>query len=157
MFNVTLSLSRVIKVYGAAFARANMAELVTAIATVIHHILMVFTLSEERLDPKKFPPPEFHEVKFAGTTYEIVRFDVLEGWVSFHHSLHWLLAELFKPVDLLSDEHLAEAGFASVRDVIVRHASERAVLTVIDFPLRGTLSLLINDYRSHFPLLKFLQ
>ncbi|KAJ7726568.1 hypothetical protein DFH07DRAFT_1000781 [Mycena maculata] len=136
VFNVTLSLSRVIKVYGAAFAHATPAQLAGAITTVVHHILMVCTLTEERLDRTKFAPVEFHEVFFGGAAYEVVKFDVLEGWVSFHHSLHWLLAELFKHVDKLDEASLREAGYASVRDIIVQQASEQAILTVIDFPLR---------------------
>lgn len=137
VFNVTLSLSRVIKVYGEAFSRATVAELVTAITTVVHHILMVCTLAEDRLDKTKFTSVAFHDVTFGDAVYQIIDFDVLEGWVSFHHSLHWLLAELFKHVDLLSEESLREVGLSSVRDVILRHASEQAILTVIDFPLRG--------------------
>ncbi|TFK38761.1 hypothetical protein BDQ12DRAFT_99504 [Crucibulum laeve] len=136
VFNVTLSLSRVIKVYGEAFSRATVAELVTAISTVVHHILMVCTLAEERLDRSKFTQISFHEVVFGDTAYPIVEFDVLEGWVSFHHSLHWLLAELFKHVDHLSEEALSQVGLTSVRDIIMRHASEQAILTVVDFPLR---------------------
>ncbi|KAJ7086018.1 hypothetical protein B0H15DRAFT_844990 [Mycena belliarum] len=136
VFNVTLSLSRVIKVFGEAYARATPAQLAAAISTVVHHILMVCTLAEERLDRDKFGPIEFHEVFFGGRGYNVVKFDVLEGWVSFHHSLHWLLAELFKHVDRLDAEALKEIGYASVREIIVRQASEQAILTVIDFPLR---------------------
>ncbi|KAJ7485394.1 hypothetical protein FB451DRAFT_1431358 [Mycena latifolia] len=136
VFNVTLSLSRVIKVYGEAFANSSPAQLTGAIATVVHHILMVCTLTEERLDRSKFAPVEFHEVFFCGRGWNVVQFDVLEGWVSFHHALHWLLAELFKHLGRMDEAALREVGYASVRDVIARQASEQAVLTVIDFPLR---------------------
>ena len=66
-------------------------------------------------------------------------FDVLDGWVSFHHSLHWLLAELLKNVNILSEEPLSRVGVTSVRDLFMRIATEDAVLTLIDFPLRGAL------------------
>jgi len=138
VFNVTLSLSRVIKVFGEAFARASSAELVSAIGTVVHHILMVCTLAEDRLDRTKFAQPTFHMVDFGGKRYNTLKFDVSEGWVSFHHSLHWLLAELLKHVDLLREEELRNVGITGgLREVFVRGASEQAVLTVIDFPLRG--------------------
>lgn len=137
VFNVTLSLSRVIKVYGEAFSRSTPAELVAAISTVMHKILMICTLSDERLDRTKFSPISFHDVLFGNTTYHIIEFDVMEDWVSFHHSLHWLLAELFKHVDILGEERLQEVGLGSVRDIVLRNASPRAMLTVIDFPLRG--------------------
>jgi E3 ubiquitin-protein ligase UBR1 len=137
VFNVTLSLSRVIKVYGKAFSKATVAELVAAISTVVHHILLVCTLSHQRLDRSKFSPIVFHEVIFGDVAYQVIQFDVLEGWVSFHHSLHWLLAELFKHVDLLTEPSLKQIGFSSLREVLVESASEQAILTIIDFPLRG--------------------
>ncbi|KAI0782190.1 hypothetical protein C8Q75DRAFT_727881 [Abortiporus biennis] len=136
VFNVTLSLSRVIKVYGEAFASATVAELVNAITTVMHHILMVSAVVDDTRDPTRFPPVAFHEVGFADTTYEVVNFDVTEGWVSFHHSLQWLLAELFKHVDILSEESLKEVGLSSMRDVCLRNASVQAIQTIIDYPLR---------------------
>ncbi|TFK47973.1 hypothetical protein OE88DRAFT_1704965 [Heliocybe sulcata] len=136
VFNVTLSLSRVIKVYGEAFSRATVAELVTAIDTVIHNILSVCTLTNDRLDRTKFTAIGFHDVEFGDASYHIVHFDVLEGWVSFHHSLHWLLAELFKHVDLLGEDALGQVGVESLRDLLLQKASERAILTMVDFPLR---------------------
>ena len=114
MFNVTLSLSCVIKVYGEAFSRSTVAKLVTAILTVVHHILIICTLTEDRLDRNKFSNIAFHEVIFGDAAYQIIEFHVLDGWISFHHSLHWLLAELFKHMDLLSEDSLREIGLLSV-------------------------------------------
>ncbi|KAF8880925.1 hypothetical protein CPB84DRAFT_1687402 [Gymnopilus junonius] len=138
VFNVTLSLSRVIKVFGEAFGRAGTGELVGAIGTVVHNILMVCTLAEDRLDRSKFSPPTFHLVEFGGKGYNTLDFDVGEGWVSFHHSLHWLLAELLKHTELLSEERLKGVGIqeGTLREVFARVGSEQAVLSVIDFPLR---------------------
>ncbi|EGN92926.1 hypothetical protein SERLA73DRAFT_163768 [Serpula lacrymans var. lacrymans S7.3] len=136
VFNVTLSLSRVIKVYGEAFSRASASELVTAITGIVHEILLVCTLANGRLDRAKYSLPSFHEVVFGDAAYTIIDFDVLNGWISFHHSLHWLLADLLKHVDILSEDSLKQVGLASVRDIFMRNASEQAVLTIIDFPLR---------------------
>ncbi|KAH9972888.1 hypothetical protein BGW80DRAFT_1459609 [Lactifluus volemus] len=69
VFNMTLSLSRVIKMYGEAFQYATPAKLVAAITTVTHNILMSITLSDERLDRMKFNPITFHEVKFGSVIY----------------------------------------------------------------------------------------
>jgi E3 ubiquitin-protein ligase UBR1 len=146
VFNVTLSLSLVIKVYAEAFALSTTPQLVAAIGTVIHHILVTTTQADDRLDRNKFQGVQFWEVGFAGGVYECVKFDVAEGWVSFHHSLHWLLAELCKHADLLDAERLREVGLSGLRDVFLRCASERAILTIIDFPLRGTLYPLRNIY-----------
>ncbi|KAG8874612.1 hypothetical protein FRB97_005779 [Tulasnella sp. 331] len=136
VFNVTLSLSRVVKVYGEAFALSTSSNLLYAITAVLHAILSTCTLSNEQLDKAKYSPITFFTVEFGDAEYQIIQFDVLSQWVSFHHSLHWLLAELFKHVHLLSDDPLAEVGMKSLREVVLRNASERAVLTVVDFPLR---------------------
>ncbi|KAH7923758.1 hypothetical protein BV22DRAFT_1092243 [Leucogyrophana mollusca] len=136
VFNVTLSLSRVIKVYGEAFSWASPAQLIGAITIVMRETLAVCTLGTDRLDKNKFSVPAFHEVTFGDVGYQIVDFDVLEGWVSFHHSLHWLLAELLKHVDTLAEESLMQVGVASVRDLFMKISNEQSVLTVIDFPLR---------------------
>ncbi len=138
VFNVTVSLSRVIKVYGEAFSRGTTADLVTAINTVMDGLLAVCTLEDSRLDRSKYNPIKFHSASFAGDSHQVVQFDVLTGWISFHHSLHWLLAELFKHVDLLTSEHLLPlvGGVGSLRDLILRHGVE-SFLTILDFPLRG--------------------
>ncbi|KAF9254527.1 hypothetical protein L218DRAFT_951484 [Marasmius fiardii PR-910] len=79
-----------VHVYGSAFARATTAELVSAINTVMHNILMVCTLNEDRLDRTKYPPITFHKVHFGDATYSVVEFDVFGG--------------VFKHVDLLTEE-----------------------------------------------------
>ncbi|KAI0757474.1 hypothetical protein C8Q80DRAFT_103676 [Daedaleopsis nitida] len=136
VFNVTLSLSRVIKVYGEAYSKATVGELVGAICTVIHHILMCITVVDDQRDIARFPPVDFHEVVYGETTYKIINFDVMDGSISFHHSLQWLLAELFKHVDILSESSLQTIGLRSLRDVCLSKASEEAMLTIIDYPLR---------------------
>lgn len=142
VFNVTLSLSRVIKVFGEAFIKANASQLVSAIKHVIHAILLVVTLAEDRLDKAKFTPVVFHRVEFGGNSYQIVQFDVLEGWISFHHSLHWLLAELLKHTQLLGAKALSEIGYEDLRSVFLEKANEQAILTIVDFPLRGDCFLM---------------
>jgi len=149
VFNVTLSLSRVIKVYGEAFAFASSLELIQAISGVMEHILMVCTLADGRLDKTKFSPVRFHDYELADRSFHIVAFNVMEGWVSFHHSLHWLLAELFKHIDLLSNETLQTHGFSSINDVMKSNMSEDAILTIIDFPLRGEFCKFRNVELAH--------
>ena len=85
----------------------------------------------------KFPIPRMHNVIFGSTPYNLVDFNVMEGWVSFHHSLHWLLAELFKHVDILSTPSLHTLGFYKPRDFLLARYSEEGLMTVFDYPLRG--------------------
>ncbi|KAF8629016.1 hypothetical protein AX17_005872 [Amanita inopinata Kibby_2008] len=136
VFNVTLSLSRVVKVYGEAFSRSTVTELLAGILIVMHQINVVCNFEEERLDRTKFSPIAYHDVIFGDAKYTIVNFNILEGWVSFHHSLHWLLAELFKHVDLLDEKSITDAGLDTLREVIYRHKSEKVLLGIFDFPLR---------------------
>ncbi|KAF8627096.1 hypothetical protein AX15_004547 [Amanita polypyramis BW_CC] len=137
VFNVTLSLSRVVKVYGEAFAKSTVRELLAAILIVMSQISTICCdFEEERLDKTKFGRVQYHEVIFGDAQYTIVNFNVLEGWVSFHHSLHWLLAELFKHVDLLDEQAIVNAGLVTLREVIYRRKDEKALLGILDFPLR---------------------
>ncbi|KAF7295603.1 E3 ubiquitin-protein ligase [Mycena indigotica] len=132
VFNVTLSLGRVVKVFGEAFGggRSTTTNLITAIGIVLHHILVVCagagTGSPEDTEPDGGRLIEFHEAAFgcASTTlpteaiseqssrrqYTLVKFDVSSGPVSFHHSLHWLLAELLKHVDVLDPLYAGPAS-----------------------------------------------
>jgi E3 ubiquitin-protein ligase UBR1 len=148
VFNVTLSLSRVIKVYGEAFSRSTVVELVSAITTVMHHILMVSAVHDDDRDPTRFPRVAFHGVEFGDRTYDVVNFEVMEGWVSFHHSLQWLLAELFKHVDILDESSLQEVGLTNLREVCLRNASVQAIQTIVDYPLRGEPSVLPFRFRG---------
>ncbi|KAH7103274.1 hypothetical protein BKA62DRAFT_636830 [Auriculariales sp. MPI-PUGE-AT-0066] len=136
VFNVTLSLSRVVKTFGEAYAHAGTKDLVGAILSVIHQILMVCSMIEPRLDRDKYEPIKYHTVTFGGNSYKIIDFSVLSGWVSFHHALHWLLAELFRHADLLTHDKLSAVEATTMREVILRQADEKSYLTVIDFPLR---------------------
>jgi hypothetical protein len=125
-----------------------------------------FNSSFLAMDREKFSPIKYHKVIFGAgykdeetkartKLYEVVRFDVAEGWVSFHHSLHWLLAELFKSTHLLSEPRLKEEfggtefeEYRSLKDIVVRCAgSDKAVLAIIDYPLRG--EMLTTDFGSN--------
>ena len=69
----------------------------------------------------------------------------MEGWVSFHHSLQWLLAELFKHVDILDEVQLRTVGLSSIREVCLRNASSQAIQTIIDYPLRGKYHVVFHS------------
>jgi E3 ubiquitin-protein ligase UBR1 len=138
VFNVTLSLSRVIKVFGEAFAHASTAELLRAMEKVLQHIFKACVANTSA--GKANPRPEYHDVVIGNKTARVVKFNVLEDWVSFHHSLHWLLAELLKHSQLLRVELLHSLGYRSLQDVVLQLAggSVDTFLAVFDYPLRGT-------------------
>ncbi|QRV76966.1 E3 ubiquitin-protein ligase UBR1 [Ceratobasidium sp. AG-Ba] len=129
VFNASLSLVRIVRAVGEAFAKGSPADLIRAIETVAHHILVVCTLAEPHLDSTKYAI-RWHDVEYAGKEYQVLKFDVASEWVSFHHSLHWLLAELFKHEELLDD---SEKG---LKGVMLKNMSPKGALTILDFPLR---------------------
>ncbi|KAJ1801177.1 E3 ubiquitin-protein ligase ubr1 [Coemansia sp. RSA 2399] len=53
-----------------------------------------------------------------GKQYEVVQFDVSASPVSFHHPLHWFMAELCQHVKHLTNSRARDYGFATLRDMI---------------------------------------
>ncbi|KAJ2556601.1 E3 ubiquitin-protein ligase ubr1 [Coemansia sp. RSA 1933] len=53
-----------------------------------------------------------------GKQYEVVQFDVSISPVSFHHPLHWFMAELCQHVKHLTNSRVRDYGFATLRDMI---------------------------------------
>lgn len=137
VFNVTLSLSRVVKAFGEAFVASTSSSLIACIEEVMNQILKVCSMEEARLDPAYYSPPSFHTVIFNKNLYHVIDFNVLSGWVSFHNSPHWLLAELFKQAHLLGEQALADAQLPNLRATILRQFDQSAILQIIEFPLRG--------------------
>ena len=96
------------------------------------------TVQDDRMDRENFLPIEYHTVTLGEKTEAVAKFNIMEGWVSsFHHSLHWLLAELFKHGSLLSEEMFKPCGYLSLIEVIKIRTGPRGALTAIEFPLRG--------------------
>lgn len=138
VFNVTLSLSRVVKAFGEAFSASTTSALISCIGAVMSQILRVINMVEERLDRMQYFAPSFHAVSFNKATYHVIAFDVLTGWISFHNSPHWLLAELFKQIHLLEDKSVSEnLSLPNLKSALAANFEPSAILRVIEFPLRG--------------------
>ncbi|RHZ54062.1 hypothetical protein Glove_431g29 [Diversispora epigaea] len=105
--------------------------------------------------------PEFHDIIFPKNPYflsfRVVKFEVASQHVSFHHPLHWFLAELLEHVGLLDDDMLFQNGLGNnfknmimgfcvkneeELDAVVQKAREK-ILCVFDYPLR-VLVLLVQ-------------
>jgi E3 ubiquitin-protein ligase UBR1 len=137
VFNVTLSLSRVVKAFGESFTASNTKALLACIEVVMKQIQRVVSMEEPRLDTSYYSPPVFHTVTFDSTSYQVIDFDVLSGWVSFHNAPQWLLAELFKQTHLLGEPQLAQLQVPDLKTTVSAKFDEAAVLQIIEFPLRG--------------------
>ncbi|KAF0448599.1 putative ubiquitin-protein ligase UBR2 [Gigaspora margarita] len=94
--------------------------------------------------------PEFHDIIFpqSSLSFKVVKFEAASQPVSFHHPLHWFLAELLEHVDLLDDNMLKQHGWDNFQNMImgfdigsgepsfiVQKAIEK-ILSVLDYPLR---------------------
>lgn len=143
VFNVTLSLSRVVKVFAEAFREADPRGLVAAILRVARDIVQTCALEQPGLDRGKYGPIVWTTAQLGKHEQEgrnlvkVIDFDVLSGWVSFHHSEHWLLAELMKHVRTLSNPQLRTLGGESLRNLFLDVMSEDDLLLAVEFPLRG--------------------
>ncbi|KAJ1666955.1 E3 ubiquitin-protein ligase ubr1 [Coemansia sp. RSA 1646] len=63
--------------------------------------------------------PAMHSLSTLwGKQYEIVQFDVSTSPVSFHHPLHWFMAELCQHVKHLANSRARDYGFATLRDMV---------------------------------------
>ncbi|CAG8557563.1 5250_t:CDS:2, partial [Racocetra fulgida] len=122
-----------------------------------HGPLASTTKSSDRSDDKDgisspIREPEFHDVTFPQNNYllsfKVVKFEVASQPVSFHHPLHWFLAELLEHVDLLDDDILKQYGLDSLQNMIlgfnagsaetslVNQKAIEKILGVLDYPLR---------------------
>lgn len=143
VFNVTLSLSRVVKVYAEAYGdgRATPKMLCHAIDRVGNDIVKTCRREQPALDRTKYDDISYHPVSLGHLEQNrIIDFDVLSGWVSFHHSEHWLLAELLKHVDLLTSDALGPLGYEGLQDFMTKSFTEEQLQIIIEFPLRGKRS-----------------
>ncbi|ORX64383.1 hypothetical protein DL89DRAFT_252038 [Linderina pennispora] len=73
-----------------------------------------------------------------GSQYYIVKYDVASCPVSFHHPLHWFMAELCQHVKLLSEDIAREYGFDSIRHMIFTafNRAQHELLRILDYPIR---------------------
>ncbi|CAJ0823623.1 3994_t:CDS:10 [Entrophospora sp. SA101] len=95
---------------------------------------------------------DFHDVMFPqnpySPTYRVIKFDVSSQPVSFHHPLHWFLAQLIENVELLDEDLLKQNGWDSFQNMVMDINSENAddssivirarekMLAILDYPLR---------------------
>lgn len=84
------------------------------------------------------------------TAYEIIKYKVSVQPVSFHHPLHWFLADLLENVDFLDSQELQKIGFDSFRQMMMQFVGQGneteaqlmfRLQEIFDYPLRGTLGV----------------
>ncbi|RKP09604.1 hypothetical protein THASP1DRAFT_14054 [Thamnocephalis sphaerospora] len=153
-FQVTMLMARCVQPLAQCYA-GDSATLASTLRRVLRHVGV--WVSEEadgdadaddetHRDRINSGAPEMHAVTLAGCDYQVVKYAVSHQSVSFHHPMHWLLAELMRFVDLLDDEKLQAAGWRSFRNVALGFCQSPSLS--VDQVVRTTLQRLqgILDY-----------
>lgn len=144
VFHVSSQLGRAARLFGEAFKKAGSAQFERALEYATRRILLS-SLALHSNDPGTHPPLAFYNASYGGQIYEIVEFSVENQPVSFHHPMHWLLAEMMKHVDLIDPDGLgtlSDTYPSAVAEVVMRNGSDsKGMLVLLDFPLRVIVKL----------------
>lgn len=135
VLQVATNVAKITKTFGEAYARASPNEYRQALSLVLKR---TFWRCESlcQNDPKTYTPIEFHVEQFDNRQYRCLDFRVDEANVSFHHPMHWLLAELFKHVSKFSYDYLRQENAKTLLDLIPEDNNPDDLLVVFDSPLQ---------------------
>ncbi|KIS71625.1 uncharacterized protein UMAG_00067 [Mycosarcoma maydis] len=147
VFHISSHLGKAAKMFGEAFAHAQPEKLVAAIVVTIYAIYWSSCkLAIE--DPDSWPQTTFHDASYtigtsAGTkTMSVISFAVESQPISFHHPLHWLLAELIRQISVVGHDALQTWSGSERLDALLRtRVDEDNLLVAIDSPLRVCVKL----------------
>lgn len=144
VFHVSSHLGRTARLFGDAFKKAQPSQLESALQVAANKVLLS-SMSLHSQDPEAHYPMELHRVNYGSASYEVVEFDVENQPVSFHHPMHWLLAEMMKHVSLI-DPHGQAPSFegvpSAIAEVVLRDGGgQDSLLILLEFPLRVIVKL----------------
>lgn len=140
VFHVSSHLGRAAKLLGGAFAGADTRRLQVGLGTTTKRILLS-CLTLHQNNPEVHPPISFHTVRFGLSTYQVIDFAVDRQAVSFHHPMHWVLAEMLKNVKILKEEDLRSIGKSSLGELMGDGVDANGMLVILEFPLRVCVKL----------------
>lgn len=149
VFHISSHLAKAAKMFGEAFAHAAPPQLVEAIVGTVQAICWSCDMLSG-VDSESFPVITFHDARYivgseVGTkTLSVVSFAVDSQPVSFHHPMHWLLAELIRQIPVVGHEALQRwSGHQRLGDLLQAqaHVDDKTLLAVLDYPLRVCVKL----------------
>lgn len=133
VFHISSHLGRLAKLLGEAFRLADAAQLRAALVFAAQRVLHEMH-ALQRADPETHPAPVFHTaLSPSGAAERVPAFRVGTQAVSFHHPMHWLLAEMLK--------QLHAGGAAGDVLPLSPALDEEAQLALFDVPLRVAVKL----------------
>lgn len=129
VFHINSHLGRIAKLLGESLVSATGPRLCEVLAyegaTILAHLERLSTL-----DAATHPPLDMHTVKFGAHTARVVPFSVSSQPVSFHHPMHWLLAESMKHLHKISEAHPLRGAL-----------DEDQILMLVEHPIRVAVKL----------------
>ncbi|CAO1614904.1 unnamed protein product [Sympodiomycopsis kandeliae] len=134
VFQVCQLLARQAKLLGEAFEKTSASDatyfLRYAIQRTIHACLQL-----ERLHPDTHPEFSLHKIQLAKQDYDVVQFRVDRQFTSFHHPVHWYVAELCKRLGTITRADLVSMGKIRIAQLLA-DLDQSELLFALDFPLR---------------------
>ncbi|SPO19704.1 related to ubiquitin-protein ligase e3 component [Ustilago trichophora] len=147
VFHISSHLGKAAKMFGEAFAFAAPAQLVEAMVGTVNAICWS-CVKLSNADSDSYPPTVFHDARYtigaeAGTkTMPVIHFAVETQHVSFHHPMHWLLAELIRQIPIVGHDALQRwSGTERLDELLQSRVDEKNLLIALDYPLRVCVKL----------------
>ncbi|CAO1638290.1 unnamed protein product [Parajaminaea phylloscopi] len=143
VFSVCQLLAKQIKIFGEAYTRASPSTILRALLLVSHKALLC-ALTLQPGDLEMSNQVLFHPVTFGGEEFEVINFAVDQQAVSFHHPVHWLFAEILKPLAAVPDAQGSgsDSGGSEVTPASLHLAlDESGFLIVFEHSLRVVVKI----------------
>jgi E3 ubiquitin-protein ligase UBR1 len=139
ILHIATHLSKSAKLFGEAFAKANEQELIQGINLIMSKTY--HSCSTLGLMDSIHSEIEYRDVTYADAKENVIWFKVEQSGVSFHHPMHWLLAETLKHLDKLDYQSYMQNKGPKLSHLVKDTVGKRELLVVFDFPLRVIVKL----------------
>ena len=139
IFHIATYLARSAKSFGEAYVRATVRELQRGLSVALSKTLQSCSMLQENDEAQS--PVTFFETNFGQDKFSIIAFAVETEAVSFHHPMHWLLAEMLKRLHMVDYAYLEQFPRPQLRELVSKDVDEDGLLVVFEFPLRVIVKL----------------
>lgn len=140
VLHVATHLSKSAKLFGEAFAKATSKEFIQGVNLILSKTLQSCSMLHQN-DPEAHAPIAFDSVYFAEQYHQVIIFAVETLAVSFHHPMHWLLAEMLKNLDVVDFATLSHDQSPLLRNLVIDNIGDNGLLVIFEFPLRVVVKL----------------
>ena len=132
VFHISSHLGRVAHIFGESFEHTDAETRRNALAHAAR-LILAHTRGHQVRDPQNHTPVSLHIVDDE----QVIDFSVASLPVSFHHPMHWCLAEMLKSAHVLPGADSVPDNL----DIVFGGLSEDDVLELFEFPLRVCVKL----------------